>query len=138
MYFLVQSEIRKKLLLSRDSDPLLHLIEIFRQCLASGCRQPILGSRHAPFEKLHAGYVLRFFQLARMHAEIPVRCLEHPLEIVKAQRIVRRQRTDNPEPDPLVNQAIQFRKFGCLRCSVLANLFASVFTARFVLQTLVL
>src|SRR5581483_4839397 len=72
MYFLLQSEMRKKLVLARDPDPLLHLIQIFGQRLAPRRSQSILRARYTPFEKLHARDVLRFFQFAGVHTEISV------------------------------------------------------------------
>src|SRR5579864_4788914 len=95
-------------LFPRHPDPLLHLIQILRQRRASLRREPVLRPRHASLEEFHARDVFRFFQLARMHAQISVGGLEHALQVVKAQRIVSRQRTHNPQPDTLMNQSVQF------------------------------
>src|SRR5579871_1916529 len=81
MYFLMQSIKAKKLFLSRYPDPMLHLIQIFRQRLAPGCSEPVFGTRHAAFKKFHARNVLRLFQLARMHAEIAVGGLQYAFQI---------------------------------------------------------
>src|SRR5262252_1988908 len=101
---------KKALLLARQPNPLLHLIEIFRQGSPSRGSQPVLGSRHAPLKKLYAGNVLRLLQLARVHAQVSVGCFQDAFQIVEAQRIVRRQRADDSQPDAFVNQPVQLGK----------------------------
>jgi len=45
----------------------------------------------------------------RVHAQIAVRRLQHPFEIVERQSFVHRQRADDAEPQPLVNQPIELQ-----------------------------
>ena len=47
-----------------------------------------------------------------MDAEVAVGGLEHALEIVEAERFVGGEGADDAEADALVNQAIEFGKFG--------------------------
>src|SRR5690554_4587933 len=54
-------------------DQRLHVVQVVLQSLAARCRQLVFGLRQAAFEKLRAGDVTRFFEFARVYAEIAVR-----------------------------------------------------------------
>src|SRR5579872_1400354 len=97
---------------ARDPNPLFHLIEILGEGSAARGGQAILGTRDTSLEELHAGNVLRLFELAGVNAEIAVGGLEHALEIVEAQRIVGGEGADNAEADALVNEAVELGEFG--------------------------
>jgi len=95
-----------------DADPRFHLIEIFGEGAAARGSKAIFGPRDASFKKLIAGNVLCLLQLAGVNAEIAVGGLEHALEVVEAERLVGGEGADDAEPDALVNQAVEFGKFG--------------------------
>ena len=48
------------------------MVQIFFERPPAGCRQAILGLRHAPVERFGAGDVARIFQLSRVDAQIAV------------------------------------------------------------------
>ena len=60
-----------------------------------------------------------------MNAEIAVGRLEHALQVVEAQRVVRGERADDAQPNALMNQAIEFRKFRSPRRRLLTSMPAS-------------
>jgi hypothetical protein len=126
------------------------LIEIFGEGAATGGREAVLGARDATFEKLYAGNVLRFFELAGVDAEVAVGGLEDTLEVVEAEGVVGRQGADDAETNAFVNQAIEFGKFvgagvnflmrlrGVFVAELSATLFANILTNVFVNPGLVL
>src|SRR5687768_17297850 len=80
------------LVLTRRMNECFHVIEVSLDCAASLGRQPILGPRHAPLERLGAAHVVRVLELARVDAQIPVGDLEQLLQVVEAELLVHRQR----------------------------------------------
>ena len=80
----------------------------------SSARRPAVVSRYSVWtrasERLVAGDVLRLFQLARVDAQVAVRRLQQPLEIVERQPLVHRQRADDAKPQPLVDQPIELER----------------------------
>src|SRR5712692_7892748 len=84
--------------------------QVLLERAAARRRQPVLGPREAAVERLVAGDVLRLFELARVDAQVAVRGPQQSLQIVERQPVVRRQRADDAETQPLVNEAIQFER----------------------------
>jgi len=112
------------------ADPFFHLIEVFGESAAAGGGEAIFGAGDAAFEKLYAGNVLGFLELAGVDAEIAVGGLQDTLEIVEAEGVVGGEGADDAETDALVNQAIEFGEFGSGRDAfqgLFANLFAYMF-----------
>src|SRR5438477_9011891 len=92
---------------SRGANQRLHVIQIALERATALGRQRVARLGYATFEALVARYVVRLFQLARVHTEIAVRGLHESLEVVEAQRVVHRERAHDAKPETLVNQAIQ-------------------------------
>src|SRR5690349_14324797 len=95
---------------SRSMDEGLHVVQVALQRLAAGGGEAVLRARHAAVEGLGAGDVAGVLELARVHAEVAVRGLEQPLKVVEGERIVDGERTDDPQPDALVDQPVQLRR----------------------------
>src|SRR5919205_3788683 len=95
------------LLVAHRLDQRFHMVQVALKRAATGLGQTIFGLRNPSIEGFRAGDVLRFLQLAGMHAEVAVRRLEERLEIAEAERLVDGERADDPQAHPLVNQAIQ-------------------------------
>jgi hypothetical protein len=112
------------LMFAGDANPGFHLIEVFAQSAAAGRSEAIFGARNASLKKLHAGNVLRFFQLAGVDAEISVGGLEHALEVVKAERVVSGKCTDDAEANALMNKTIELGEFWSSWRRVFTNLLA--------------
>src|SRR5450759_3356749 len=89
-------------------DDLFHPVEVALQGPASRGAQPVFGLRHAPFEVLVALHVARLFQFASVDTEVPVGRLQDALQFVEAELIVYGQRTDDAQPNALVDHRIQF------------------------------
>src|SRR5258708_39652202 len=70
--------------------------------------EAVFGARDTGFEVFQAGNVLRFFELARVHAEVTVRCLENAFQVIEAETCIGRERTHNAQPDALMNQPVEF------------------------------
>ena len=98
------------LFFASGADPFFHLIEILSQRAASGWGEAVFGARDAAFEKLDAGNVLGFFELAGVHAEIAVGSFEDAFEIVESQGFIGGESADNAEANAFVNQAVELRK----------------------------
>ena len=88
------------------ADYRLHVVEIALQRPAPGGCQTVFGPGRSPLERLRTGDIAGLFKLARMHTQIPVAGLYRMLEFVKGQRIIYRERADNSQSEPFVDQSI--------------------------------
>src|SRR5262245_11448052 len=95
---------------ARRADDRLHVIEIALEGPAAVRREPVLGPRAPAFEGLGARHVLRLLELAGVDAQVAVRRLHQRLEIVEAQRGGRRQRAQDAEPQPMVDQRVELAR----------------------------
>ena len=64
----------------------------------------------AAVKRLVACDVLRLFELAGVHAEVPVGRAQQALEIVERQPFVGCQGADDPEPQTLVDKPIEVER----------------------------
>src|SRR6185295_12010438 len=83
------------------------MIEIALESPPAGRREPVVGLRHPALEVLLAGDVSCLFQLAGMDAEVAIRRLQQPLEVVEAEMMVDGQGADDPQPHPLVDETVE-------------------------------
>src|SRR5262245_34979635 len=81
--------------------------QILIERTAAGCRQPVLGPGQAAVERLVAGDIARFLELAGMDAEVAVRRVEQTLQLVERQAVVDRERADDAKAKALVNHTIE-------------------------------
>src|SRR5262245_17250874 len=95
---------------ARRADDRLHVIEIALEGPAAVRREPVLGPRAPTFEGLGARHVLRLLELAGVNAQVAVRRLHQRLEIVEAQRGGRRQRAQDAESQPMVDQRVELAR----------------------------
>src|SRR5207302_1998861 len=86
---------------SSGADERFHVVEIALQGAPTRGRQPVFGLGDAAGERFAARDVLRFLELAGVHAQVAVGRLEERLQLVEGQRVVHRQRADDAEADPL-------------------------------------
>src|SRR5438876_7298905 len=93
--------------LTSRADERFHVVEIALQGAPTRGRQPVFGLGDAAGERFAARDVLRFLELAGVHAQVAVGRLEERLQLVEGQRVVHRQRADDAEADPLVDQPVQ-------------------------------
>ena len=114
-FFELMMCVRSLLALACGADESFHVIEVPLERSPSECRETILRLRHAAFERFRAGDVLRLLELSRVHAEIPVGGVHQLLEIAEAERIIHRQRADDPQPETLVNETIDAIPMGNVR-----------------------
>src|SRR5262249_41160486 len=77
--------------------------------------QAVFGPRHAAVERLVAGDVLRVLELARVDAQVAVGGLQQPLQVVEREPLVGRERADDPEPEPFVDDAIEVERAAAAR-----------------------
>ncbi len=90
-------------------DQRLHVTQVFLERAAPGNGQLVFGLRQATFEKLGAGDVACFFELARVYAQVSVSRVHQFFQIAERQRFIRSQRTDDSEAQPFVDQTIEVR-----------------------------
>ena len=76
-------------------------------------RYSVRGTR--PSNDLSHAMYCGVFELARVDAQVAVGRLQQPLQIVERQPLVHRQRADDAEPQPLVNQPIELQRALLLR-----------------------
>src|SRR2546426_7297549 len=118
--FAIQSIGRKNfsgpgLALPRGPNQCLHVIEIPLQGSAARRRQAVLRLRQPPVERFAARDVGRFFELARVYAQVAVGGLQQRLQLIEGERVIDRQRAHDPQPHPLVDQAVERRRYAFLR-----------------------
>lgn len=88
-------------------DQRFHVTQIFLERAATGGGQFVFGLRQASLEKLRAGNVACLFEFARVHTQVSIGRTHQTLQIAEGQRFIRREGTDDPEPQSLVNQTIE-------------------------------
>src|SRR5262245_42127109 len=93
--------------LARGADQRLHVVQVALERLTAGRREPVLGLGNAPGERLGADDVLRFFETARVHAQVVVGGLDQRLELVEREWLVHRERAGDAEAHALVDDAIE-------------------------------
>src|SRR3989454_1395894 len=103
------------LALPRGSNQCLHVIQIPLQGSAARRRQAVLGLRQPPVKRFAARDVGRFFELARVYAQVAVGGLQQRLQLIEGERVIDRQRAHDPQPHPLVDQAVERRRYAFLR-----------------------
>src|SRR6266540_778043 len=89
------------------ADQRFHVVEIALQRAPSMRGEAVLGLGHAPGERLHARHVLRFLELASVHAQVAVGRVEQALQLVERETLIHRQRADDREALALVDQPIE-------------------------------
>src|SRR5258708_36863371 len=87
------------------------MLQIAQQGLLPDRSDAVFRLRPAGFEGLRADHIARFFELARMGAQVAVAPIEQGLELVEGEPFIHRQGTHDAETHPLVNQAIESRIF---------------------------
>src|SRR2546425_3538956 len=93
--------------ISNGFDDGLHVREVFFKSAAPGRGEPILGVWKTPRECFLTRDVLRFFELSRVDAQVPIGRVEQALEIVERQPFVHSQCTHDAEPQAFMNQSIE-------------------------------
>src|SRR5215469_13026104 len=83
------------------------MVEVALERAPPGRSQPIVGLGEPSFEVFIAGNVTRFLELARVNAEVSVGRAQQSFEVIEAERLIHRQRADDPKPHPLVDQPVQ-------------------------------
>src|SRR5260370_23954721 len=91
------------------------MLQIAQQGLLPDRRDAVFRLRSAGFEGLRAYDIARFFELARMGAQIAVAHVEQGLEFVEGEPFIHGERTHDAETHPLVKQAIESRIFVSMR-----------------------
>src|SRR5881394_49637 len=94
------------------ADQRFHVVEIALQRAPAMRGEAILGLGHAPGERLHAGHVLRFLELARVHAQVAVGRVEQAFELVERETLIHGERADDREAHALVDQPIELAPGG--------------------------
>src|SRR5262245_28826066 len=92
----------------------LHAPDVLVEGAAAGGGNRELGPRDAAIERLVAADVLRLFELACVDAQIAVGRLQQLLQLVERQPLVDRQRADDAQPEPLMDETLQAER--CVRC----------------------
>src|SRR5271155_3593245 len=88
-YSVLQSRRAKKyedLTLARRANQRLHVVQVALQCPPARCRQPVFRFGEPSVKRLRTYNVIRFFELACMHAQIAVRGLQKGLELIEGKR----------------------------------------------------
>src|SRR2546427_551101 len=88
-------------------DECFHVVEIALKGSTARPSKAVFRLGHAPLEGLVAGDILRVFELARVHADIAVGCVEQLFEIAESERLVDGERADDAEPHALVDQPVE-------------------------------
>src|SRR5436190_1753942 len=91
----------------RGANERLHVIQITLERATPGGSQGVARPGYPPLEAFVARDVVRFLELARVDAEVAIRGLHQPLEVVEAQRVVHGERAHDAEAQPLVNQPVE-------------------------------
>src|SRR5450759_4058656 len=98
---------KDSLLFTRGLDERLHVVQVALQGTPAGCRQPVIGARHAAGEALGAVHVAGFLQLARMDTEVTVGSIQQFLEFAEGQRRVHGEPAENAQTESFVDQAVE-------------------------------
>src|SRR5437763_11477122 len=85
----------------------LHVIEVPLERASAGGGELVLRPGHAALERLGARDVLRVLELARVHAQVPVRRVHHALEIIERDGGAHRARADDGEPQAPVAHSLE-------------------------------
>src|SRR5215207_1378565 len=86
------------------------MVEVTLERLPAGYRQRVRRFRHPSLEGFRTRDVAGFFELPGMNAQVSIRGLQQPLELVERQRLVGRQRTHDSKPHTLVDETIERRR----------------------------
>ena len=89
-----------------------HLIQVTFQRVPPGGAEAIHRFGQPAFKVLLAHDVFGFLELARVDAQVAVRGGEQFLQVVEAERLIRRQGADDSQAHALVNQAVEVRRAG--------------------------
>src|SRR6266545_2512160 len=112
----IKSVLKKRddvgLALTCGADQRFHVIEVALQRPPPRRGEPVFGFGHASRERLGAGDVLRLLELAGVHAEVAVAGLEECFQLAEGEARVHRERADDAEADPLVNQPVELGRGG--------------------------
>src|SRR5580704_13399073 len=100
-----------RLAVARHLNECFHVVEVTLQGPAAGRRQAVFGPRHPPREALGTGDIPRLLQLAGVDAQIAVGRVHQLLQLVEAEGGIHRQRAHDAKPEPLMNEAIERRRY---------------------------
>src|SRR5258706_2918459 len=113
-YFACQSLLVKKIApasalerVPRRLDQRFHVGQIPGELAAAHRRESILGARAPTVERLGAGDVPGFLELARVHAQVAVRRLQQRLDLVEGERLGGRERAHDAEADAVVDEIVE-------------------------------
>src|SRR5258705_9750921 len=90
-------------------DQRFHVIEIALERPPAEGGESVFGLGNAPLERFGADDVFGILELARVHAQIAVGCLQERFQLVERETLTHRQRAHDREPHPLVYEAVQVR-----------------------------
>src|SRR5688500_9465550 len=88
------------------------MIEILLERTLASRGQAVFRLRPAILERLGARDVTCLFELASMHAQVAIRCIEQLLEITELHAIVHSERADDGQARTLVNDVVEIRRAG--------------------------
>src|ERR1700694_173210 len=89
------------------TDQRFHVVEIALERPPAEGGEAVFRLGDAPGERLGAGDVFRVLEFARMDAQVAIRGLEQPLELVERETLAHRQGAHDGEPDALVDQPVE-------------------------------
>src|SRR5204863_6293165 len=92
--------------IAHGADQRLHVIEVAEEGAAPELGDPELRPRQPPLEALRAIHVPCLLELPGMNAQIPVRGPDERLELVEGERLVHRERAEDGEAKPLVDEPV--------------------------------
>src|SRR4030095_6279938 len=84
------------------------MIEVTFQGAPAGAGQLVFRFWRPALKRLGTMNVTGIFQLARMHAQISIRCLDRLLELVESKRFLGGEGANNSQTQALMNHAIDF------------------------------
>src|SRR2546425_7300751 len=88
------------------------MIEIALESAAARRCEAVFGFRHAAFEGLRAGDILRVLELARVHADVAVGGLEQLFQVVEGERFIHGKRAHDTEPHALMDDPVEIGRAG--------------------------
>src|SRR5215472_839721 len=107
--YAVKCEAKKFLPFAGRANQRLHMIQVTFERSPAGCGQTVFRLRQPSVKRFGAEDIIRLFQFSCMHTQVSVRGLQERLQFVEGEGTVYRQRADNSQANPLVNQAVQVR-----------------------------
>jgi hypothetical protein len=98
---------RRDLSVSGSPDQDFHLLQITLQGSTTGRRESKLGVWESAGKSLCATDVSGFLELAGVDAQVAVGRFDELLQFIEAQDVVDRQGADDPQSEPLMDNAVE-------------------------------